>query len=154
MSERIRKGYRDRLQVGDMVYLLEGAGSCGIVGRDASPLVVKEAMITQTTENPYVDIQRKKPIITIFHPNGKSLVSERSAREVFTPDEVAYHLRTSEYTRDLIKGKKLEEILRSDPGNKDVIGTLGAAVMNRMIDDFVANPRYPEDPGRPPWIPF
>lgn len=141
MSDQMRKGYRERLAEGDVVYVAEGEGFHG--GPD-NTLIVKKGTIKQTHYNGH---RKRYPLVGLwddFEQEPACYVGAGfSPRQLFTAQEIARVLR-DEQGPIAIDERPLDELLADPVANREVAIALAAETIGRMADDDFRRPHDPE----------
>lgn len=156
MSEFQRKAYRERLKPGDTVYFVEIRSKSPLdydrIPKEAEldhgvtddPLVVKKGIVNQTITSKGQELARPYISVGKLADLPVPLVTSKSPRAVFKPDEVATLLNERLIYSDVIAVTKVEDLIEMNSSNEDLVGMLGGEVINRMANDFVRNPEDPE----------
>ncbi|QQS18409.1 hypothetical protein IPL68_07530 [Candidatus Saccharibacteria bacterium] len=143
MTEKEREGYRSRLNVGDIVYFVEGKG---VTGSPRDPLVVKKASVSATTLKG--DSVRHYPLVALWDqvdidPKGLGYNVAKSPRELFTPEEVLRAIRKQDGPLE-IDDRPVDALIVDPITNGDLTAVLGGVIMHRLLDDELRNSGDPE----------
>ena len=136
-----RKGYRERLDEGDVVYFVEGVNAVG--GGD---LGVKKGSVgsikTPSGGN------RHYPFVNIWDspdkpPKSAWVSVALSPRVLFTAEEVRRILRDQEGPLGF-EQRSIDELMIDPSLNEELAGALGGAAIKRLAEDELRQPGDPE----------
>lgn len=136
-----RKGYRERLDEGAVVYFVEGVNAVG-----GGNLSVKKGSVGSIKTPNGGD--RRYPFVNIWDnpdtpPEGAWVSVSLSPRVLFTAEEVRRILRDQEGPLGF-EQRSIDELMIDPALGEELAGVLGGAAIKRLAEDELRRPGDPE----------